>query len=66
MPVFPVLGRSSPFNPLEVNGFFTIYFRCRYKAADLLLEYGMDIGLLQMQKRDANHLMGLAVLGIRC
>jgi len=51
---------------LEVYAFFITYFHCRYKAAIFLLEYGMNIKLLEMQKPDSDHLMGLSVLGIRC
>lgn len=29
-------------------------------------EYFMNVKLLEMQKPDSNHLMGLRVLGIRC
>jgi len=51
---------------LEVYAFFMTYFHYRYKAAIFLLGYGMNIKLLEMQKPDSYHLMGLSVLGIRC
>ena len=50
----------------RVYAFFMTYFHYRYKAAIFLLGYGMNIKLLEMQKPDSYHLMGLSVLGIRC
>jgi hypothetical protein len=51
---------------LEIHAFFMTYFHYRYKAAIFFLGYGMNIKLLEMQKPDFYHLMGLSVLGIRC
>ena len=51
---------------LQIYAFFMTYFDCRYIAAIFLLGYFMNIKLLEMQKPDSDHLMGLTVLGIRC
>ena len=50
----------------RVHAFFMTYFHCWYIAAIFLLGYCMNTKLLEMQKPNSYHLMGLNVLGIRC
>ena len=54
-----------PFDKLEKHAFFMTYFHCWYIAAIFLLGYCMNTKLLDMQKPNSYHFMGLSVLGIR-